>query len=143
MSDIAADRYDVGQIIIRYATSVDQRDMDRYASCFVDDVEVSGFSGGVFTDRTVYVDWVVKALSNYSHTHHQITNQEITVDGDTAHMRSYVQATHVLVDDAETLVILWGIYDDRLVRTDDGWKITHHTLERLIDPRTVHAPLPS
>jgi phosphotransferase system enzyme I (PtsI) len=67
---------------------------------------------------------------------------EIIVDGDTAHMRSYVQATHVLVDDADTLIILWGIYDDRLVRTDDGWKITHHALERLIEPRRVHAPLP-
>ena len=57
-------------------------------------------------------------------------------------MRSYVQATHVLASGGDTLVILWGIYDDHLIRTEDGWKITKHHLERLIDPRRIAAPLP-
>ncbi len=136
------DRHDVGQVIIRYATSVDQRDLDRYATCFTEDVEVSGFGGGPFGDRDSYVAWVTEALSAFAETHHQITNQVIDVDGDTAHMRSYVQATHVMGSDAGRLLILWGIYDDRLVRTADGWRITHHRLERLIPPRVIDAPLP-
>ena len=131
------DRYDVGQIIIRYATSVDQRDMDRYGSCFTDDVVVSGFSSGDVVGRDAWVGFVEKALGSFEGTHHQITNQEITVDGDAAHMRSYVQATHELARDPDHLLILYAIYDDRLVRTDDGWKITHHELERLIDSKRV------
>ena len=131
------DRYDVGQIIIRYATSVDQRDMDRYGSCFADDVVVAGFSSGDVVGREAWVGFVEKALGNFDGTHHQITNQEITVDGDRAHMRSYVQATHELAGDDEHLLILYAIYDDQLVRTSDGWKITRHELERLIDSKRV------
>ncbi len=137
MSQELQDRYDIGQVMIRYATSVDQRDFDRYASCFTDDVEVGGFSSGPIKGLDNYVPWVREALDNFRGTHHQITNQEIEVDGDTAHMRSYVQATHELASDSNTLLILWAIYDDRLVRTADGWRITHHHLERLIDSRRI------
>ena len=137
MSQLLQDRYDIAQVIIRYATSVDQRDMDRYASCFTDDVEVSGFSGGVFTDRATYVEWVERALRSFGGTHHQITNQEVDVNGDQGHMRSYVQATHEMADGPDTLLILWAIYDDRMVRTPEGWKISHHRLERLISSRLV------
>lgn len=49
----------------------------------------------------------------------QGTSQEITVNGDTAHTWSYMQATHVLADD-DALVNPWAIYDDRLIRTADG-----------------------
>ncbi len=137
MSSELEDRYEVGQVIIQYATSVDQRDMDRYGSCFTDDVVVNGFSSGSIEGRDAWVGFVEKALTNYRGTHHQITNQEITVYGDAAHMRSYVQATHELVDDDEHLLILYAIYDDRLVRTPDGWRIARHELERLIDSKKV------
>lgn len=140
MSGDLQDRYDVGQVMVRYATSVDQRDLDRYATCFTDDVTVSGFGGGTFTDRSTYVDWVASALGRFSATHHQITNQEVELEGDRAHLRSYVQATHVLLDEPDRLLVLWAIYDDRLVRTADGWRITHHALERLISSRLVDAP---
>ena len=45
MSDLQ-DRYDIAQVIIRYAASVDQRDLDRYGSCFTEDVTITGFSSG-------------------------------------------------------------------------------------------------
>ena len=137
MSSELQDRYDVGQIMIRYATSVDQRDMERYGSCFADDAEITGFGGEAIQGRQAWVDFVDGALSNFAGTHHQITNQEVTLDGDSAQLRSYVQATHELANDDEHLLILYAIYDDRLVRTADGWKITHHALERLINSKKV------
>jgi 3-phenylpropionate/cinnamic acid dioxygenase small subunit len=135
------DQNAVAELMIRYATSVDARDLDCYATCFSDDVEVSGFSGGAIKGVKPYVEWVGLALSKYSHTQHMIGNQVVAIDGDTAHMRSYVQAMHVLVAEPDTMIGLWGIYDDRVVRTAKGWKITHHHLERLIAPRRIHAPL--
>jgi uncharacterized protein (TIGR02246 family) len=137
---MTSDRDAVAELMIRYATSVDARDMERYATCFTDDVEVTGFSGGAISGLATYVAWVGGALSKYSHTHHLIGNQVVIIDGDRAHLRSYVQAMHVLVAEPDTMVGLWGIYDDRVVRTPDGWKITHHHLERLIPPRRIHAP---
>lgn len=140
MSQQLQDVHDIGQVIVRYATSVDQRDLDRYATCFTDDVVVEGFTEEPFTDRATYVSWVNDALQRFAGTHHQITNQEIEVDGDHGHMRSYVQATHELAADDDTLVILWAIYDDEMLRTADGWRITRHRLERLIPARQVSAP---
>lgn len=137
MSDELRDIYDVGQVMIRYATSVDQRDMERYSSCFAPDVTVAGFSSGDVIGREAWVESVGTALQNFAGTHHQITNQEITIDGDTAHMRSYVQATHELVNDEEHLLILFAIYDDQLARTVDGWQFTRHELERLINSKKV------
>ena len=111
--------------------------MERYGSCFTDDAVVTGFSSGDVIGRDAWVAFVIKALENFAGTHHQITNQEITVTGDTAHMRSYVQATHELAGDDEHLLILYAIYDDQLARTNDGWKITRHELERLIDSKKI------
>ena len=111
--------------------------MVRYGSCFTDDAVVTGFSSGAVEGRDAWVAFVEDALQSFRGTHHQITNQEITVDGDAAHMRSYVQATHELADDDDHLFILYAIYDDRLVRTSEGWQITHHELERLINSKKV------
>ena len=141
MSDDLSERHAIAEVILRYALSVDQKDLARYATCFTDDVEVTGFSGGAITGVTTYVEWVGTALSRYSHTQHMLGNHEITIDGDTAHIRTYVQAMHVLAGESETMVGLWGIYDDQMVRTADGWKISKHHLERLISPRRIHAPL--
>lgn len=137
MSQELQDRYDVGQVIIKYATSVDQRDMERYGSCFTEDCVVTGFGPDAVQGRDAWVSFVVKALQSYEGTHHQITNQEISIDGNTAHMRSYVQATHEVAGDNEHLVILYAIYDDQLVRTTNGWQFSEHKLERLIDVKKV------
>ncbi|MGA9279549.1 nuclear transport factor 2 family protein, partial [Ilumatobacter sp.] len=107
MTNLQHDVYDVGQVMIRYATSVDQRDLERYATCFTSDVVVTGFGDIEFDDRDTYVAWVAQALERYSATHHQITNQEVEVDGDRAHLRSYVQATHENAADHDELIILW------------------------------------
>ena len=139
MIDPTADRLAVGDIIIRYATSVDKRDMLRYATCFTDEVVVTGFGDQSFEGIGPYLEYVTNALKRFGRTQHLIANQEITIDGDTAHMRSYVQATHELAGDPETLVVLCAVYDDRLVRTAVGWRITKHHLERQIGPRRVSA----
>lgn len=142
MTKILQDTYDIGQVMIRYATSVDRRDLERYATCFTPDVVVTGFGDIEFDDRDTYVEWVGRALARYRATHHQITNQEVEVDGDRAHLRSHIQATHENADDPDELIVLWGIYDDRLIRTDTGWQITHHHLERLIAPRLIRSERP-
>lgn len=134
------DREAVAEVIIRYATSVDKRDLARYATCFTDDVEVTGFSGGPIVGLAPYVEWVAKALSRFARTQHLLGNHEIEITGDTAHMRTYVQATHVLEADPDYLLVLWAVYDDQMMRTSDGWKIARHHLDRLIPPRRIHAP---
>lgn len=131
------DRLAVGDVIIRYADSVDQLDYDRYFSCFTDDVVVSGFTPEPIHGLGAYKPWLVERRNAFGRTQHLIGNIQVTVEGDTAHMRSYVQATHELPGDPDHLVTLWAAYVDDLVRTAEGWKITTHHLERLIDVRRL------
>ena len=51
------------------------------------------------------------------------------VDGDTATHRCHLQSQHVKrgTPGGDNFLI-GGIYDDRLARTPDGWRITYRTL---------------
>jgi ketosteroid isomerase-like protein len=142
MSEAIADRLAICDVMIKYATSVDALDMDRYATCFTDDVVVTGFGDATFNGLAEYMPWVTAARNRFGRTQHLLGNQVVVQNGDEATLRTYVQATHVALNDEDTLIILWGVYHDQLVRTADGWKITHHHLERLIEPRTIKAVRP-
>jgi uncharacterized protein (TIGR02246 family) len=138
--DALADRAALVDVMTRYACTVDRRDLAAYATCFTEDVHVTGYSAGAIEGRDAFLAYVERALTRYAATHHAIVNHEIAVDGDTATMRSHVTATHVLADDDEALVVLWAVYDDDLVRTADGWRIRRHHLDRRIEPRRLHGP---
>ena len=131
------DRLAVGDVIIKYADSVDQLDYDRYASCFTDDVVVTGFTPEPIVGLAAYMPWLRPARDRFGRTQHLIGNIQVTLDGDQAHMRSYVQATHEIPGDPDHLLTLWAAYVDDLVRTPAGWKINRHHLERLVDARKI------
>ena len=56
------------------------------------------------------------------HTMHRLTNQVITVDGDSARARTYVDALIMLADNTSG-VNAAGFYDDEVVRTERGWRV--------------------
>jgi len=56
------------------------------------------------------------------HTMHRLSNQAVTVDGDKASARTYVDAL-IMAGDNKTGVNALGFYDDDIVRTADGWRI--------------------
>jgi hypothetical protein len=58
------------------------------------------------------------------HTMHRLTNQVITVDGDKAESRTYVDAL-IMMSDSNSGVNAAGFYDDELIRGDDGWRVAH------------------
>ena len=53
---------------------------------------------------------------------HRLTNQVITVDGDRAEARTYVDGL-IMFGDAGSGVNAIGFYDDDIVRTAAGWRI--------------------
>ena len=128
-NDLTADRIALQDVMLRYAAGVDERDMDLYASCFADDVEVLGFGAETVNGRDAWVDYVKKALEAYGPTQHMLGPQLATVDGDSAHCRTDVQAHHYLKDDPDDRTLtLWATYETDMGRTADGWKITRHRL---------------
>ena len=58
-----------------------------------------------------------------------MSNQAITVDGDKASARTYVDM--VMVGEGTSGVNAIGYYDDEIVRTDDGWRIARRRFTSL------------
>jgi uncharacterized protein (TIGR02246 family) len=125
-----ADRLAVQDVMIRYATSCDARDMAAYGSCFTEDAVISGFGGGgPIRGRQAWVDFVTNALKRFSATQHLLGNQVVEVDGDEATLQTSVQASHFLVDKPGAVMTLFATYFDKLVRKDGHWQIYDHRLQ--------------
>ncbi len=124
------DRQAVSDVVIQYATGIDLRRWDVYRDCFTDPVEIdfSSFSGT--PAATMPADeWVhrVRSLQDgWDGTQHISSNHVVTLDGDAATCRSYMQAQHVYEGENTTL---GGWYTNELVRTPEGWRIRRCQLD--------------
>lgn len=121
------DRIALQDVMLDYATGVDERDLALYSSCFADDVRVVGFGEQTFTGRDAWVDYVWSALDRYTSTQHLLGPQNASLNGDTAYTRTDVQATHVLADSAQRFT-LWATYKTDMRRDGARWVISRHEL---------------
>lgn len=121
------DRIELQDVMLSYAAGVDERDRERYADCFCDNVEVVGFGTQTFRSRDAWVNYVWRALENYSATQHLLGPQFATINGDDAHTRSDVQAVHFLLDDNARFT-LWATYKTIMRRNKNRWQISRHEL---------------
>ena len=118
-----ADRQEIADLCVRYARALDRHDWEALAACFVADA-VYLYPGG----RTDGVDAVVErcraALTPLDGSQHLIGSILTEVDGDEGRANSYFHAQHVRAgtEGGDTFVIA-GSYDDRVVRTAEGWRI--------------------
>jgi hypothetical protein len=65
-------------------------------------------------------------------TSHLVSNPEIEVDGDTATARWGLVDT-VIIQKADLVVRGASVYEDRYVRTAEGWRIQHTGYKRLFE----------
>lgn len=117
-----ADRQDIADVLIRYASGIDRRDWDLFRSCFTDDV-VAEYDGiATWTDVEAITAFMIDSHAAMGHTMHRLSNLAIQIDGDHATSRTYVDSLLMTPDGADGLEA-HGFYDDELVRTPDGWRI--------------------
>ena len=127
------DRAEISDVVLRYATAVDQRDWKLYRTVFTEKliVDFSSWSGEPEMAMAVddWVETVRKTLSGFDATHHLSSNHVTTLSGESAICVSYMVARHYLVENGERLMhSIGGHYTNRLDRTADGWKIAHCAL---------------
>jgi ketosteroid isomerase-like protein len=122
------DRIELQDLMLNYAAGVDERDRQRYAACFADDVEAVNFGTRIYRGRDTWVDYVWSALEKYQSSQHLLGPQFATIDGDHACTRSDVQALHFLADGGGRLT-LWGTYHTDMRRIDGRWLISRHELQ--------------
>lgn len=134
MTDELADKLAVNQLIDTYALGIDSRDWDLVTSVFTDDafLDYTAF-GGPKGPRDDVIGWLRDALGAFVMSQHLITNRLVTIDGDDAVVSAELLAI-MGMPGAEpgkmSMMHTGGQYNDRLVRTSEGWKIAKRTCDR-------------
>ena len=126
---ILLDEREIHQVATRYCRALDTKDWALLDDVFVPEATGQLGSPAILDGIEAIRDRIRTALQHLDDSQHLVGNHEIAVDGDTATHRCYLQAQHV----REAAVggpnyIVAGRYEDRLARTDVGWRITHRTL---------------
>jgi 3-phenylpropionate/cinnamic acid dioxygenase small subunit len=116
------DRQDIADVLVRYATGIDRRDWPLFRTVFTDDCQLDYGEVGSWRGVDAVTEFMQQAHALAGHTMHRLTNQVITVDGDSAQARTYVDALIMLADN-NSGVNAAGFYDDEFVRTERGWQI--------------------
>ena len=91
---------------------------------------VAIYGGEEFDGLPAIIDKVESALGHLTVSQHIVSNQQVSIDGDTATCRCYLHAQHTKrgTDGGDNYIVA-GRYIDELTRTDDGWRITHRVLD--------------
>ncbi len=130
MSAILRDpRVDIVEVLYRYNFAIDHGDWDVYETVFAEgamlDYRDSGWD--VHTPQENKDILLARAPQKLT-AQHRLVNPIVTVDGDTATVRSEFHVNTVwrtdTADRAE-VITSGGWYDDRLQQTADGWRLLH------------------
>ncbi len=125
------DRDELVDLTVRYATAIDSHQYSLLTRVFTDDAQLDYGEIGQWAGGAEVAEFMEAAHVAATDTMHRMTNQAIEIDGDTATMRTYVDAL-ILFEGGG--VNPTGYYDDHVVRTAEGWRIARrkYTSVRLI-----------
>ena len=116
------DRADITEVLLRYATGIDRRDWATFRTAFTEDCVLDYGEIGSFTGVDAVTEFMDQSHAMAGHTMHRLSNIVISIAGDRATARTYVDGLILAADNASGVSAI-GIYDDDLVRTDPGWRI--------------------
>ncbi|MDJ0785872.1 MAG: nuclear transport factor 2 family protein [Myxococcota bacterium] len=136
-----SDRIEIGDLLTRYTVAIDTKDWGLLDTCFVPDAKLDYTqTGGIEGEYPVVREWLEKALSVFPVTVHYISNSTVELDGDAASARTYVinPMGFQNPDGSMHMFTVGGYYVDKLVRTEDGWRIR----ERLEESAFMDGTLP-
>ncbi|MCV7089157.1 nuclear transport factor 2 family protein [Mycobacterium interjectum] len=120
-----SDRDDIFDLTVRYATAIDSQQYWLLTRVFTEDARVDYGVVGQWAGGAEVAQFMEAVHVGAAHTIHRMTNQAIAIDGDTATIRTYVDALILMEDGSGANPV--GYYDDHVARTPDGWRIDHRT----------------
>jgi hypothetical protein len=126
-----ADRIEIDDLLTRYATAVDNKDWELYATCFTPDAFIDYSSaGGIKGSLPEVKQWLGEVMPMFPMSQHLVINKTVVIDGDRATARSAVFNPMGLPEGEGLLLFFEGAYyNDKLVRTPDGWRISERVEE--------------
>ena len=125
-ADPLADRLAIIDTVVAYATAIDTRNWDLFASLFTPDALWEYKAGDErHTGPVQIVGRVQPTIDLLDATQHLLTNHVVAIEGDTAAHACYYLAQHLLGD---RRFLAAGRYTDELRRTDGRWRISSRVL---------------
>ena len=129
-----SDRLEIQQLLVDYSSAIDGGrfdDLDRiFTSDAYIDYRATGGVDGQFSDVKA---WLSQVLPNFPSYAHLMGNFDVRVDGDTASSRTLCFNPMVLGGDSGQVYFVGIWYDDELVRTEDGWRLTRRVQSKCFD----------
>jgi hypothetical protein len=121
-----SDRFEIQDLIYRYADIIDQKRFDDLREVFSDDAHIDYSAvGGAVGDRESTIAFLKKALPAFKCYQHLNANVQIALNGDTATGRvmCFNPQELMLGKDKSQLFMLGLWYQDKYVRTPKGWRM--------------------
>jgi hypothetical protein len=136
------DRYEIEQLLYRYAWMADQRKWELMDTVFGPGGTIDYTStGGKKGPYRPTLEWLDRALAPWPINLHFISNVNIEFSGAEAHSRCYFLApmARMRPDGSQEVITNAGYYFDKLTRTSDGWRI----VERMCNQTVQMGSLPT
>lgn len=141
MSDLLHAIEEIKQLKYRYLRALDLKRWDEFAAVFVSSATGDYGAGLAFSNRDDLVRFMRDSLGPEMVTLHQCHHPEIVVEGDRATGVWYLE-DKVLMPEHRMVLEGAAFYEDRYVRTDDGWRIEHTGYRRTYEATMSMDDLP-
>lgn len=123
MPSLAEDIIAIQQVLARYTLALDSRRADLIVGCFTEDGTMQ--IGDIYhLSAREFADISMQSLPNFGATQHMLGLPLIHVEGDRAWSRCHYMAQHIKDAASPRAFMIGGWYDDELIRTNDGWRIS-------------------
>jgi len=118
----------VKETVAQMFISTDEHDWDKVENCFTKKVELdySSMTGNPavkLTPKQITSSWK-GILPGFQYTHHQLSNEIVKVDKNSATLFCYGTATHFLEDEKGNIWTVVGSYNFHLTKENHEWKIS-------------------
>ena len=113
----------VTDLLIRYATAIDSRDWALIRTCFTEDCDADYGEIGHWHGADEIAGWMAATHDPLGPTLHRITNVALAREPEVVRARCYVHGV-VVLPDRSAAVHAYGWYDDEVVATPAGWRVS-------------------
>jgi hypothetical protein len=138
---LESERRAIVDTLIRYCTAIDTGAWHLLADVFLPNARVDyRGAGGPVLSGAQTAGWLQENMARFQVLQHFVSNVRVAQEGNEVRSTAYVLAVHGFKQDGEMRFFdLGGEYNDRLVETSAGWRIS----ERVLRTRWIRGDLPT
>ncbi len=126
MAASVEDRLAINDLFVRYATALDNGDVDTIVGCFTEDGSLESPAVGVYSGRAgirEFSNRFAAFRARGSQLRHVLSNLVVNVNGDQAHATAYL--VNIITRNGKSEMMPPGRYDCRLERVEGEWLFKH------------------